>query len=102
MEPACWNVHLLTVILIKVQPGHSLNNDKLILEFNAGCGTCEQNKIKKSCVDCSEFKCNSKNKLEETVFCYEREENGQEKEGSRVCSKKKCFISADTTKGCHQ
>uniref|UniRef100_A0A914NKC9 Uncharacterized protein n=1 Tax=Meloidogyne incognita TaxID=6306 RepID=A0A914NKC9_MELIC len=68
-------------------------------KFNAGCGTCEQNKIKESCVDCSEFKCNSKNKLEETVFCYEREENGQEKEGSRVCSKKKCFISADTTKG---
>nr|CAD2182717.1 unnamed protein product [Meloidogyne enterolobii] len=68
-------------------------------KLNAGCGTCDGNKIDISCVDCSDFKCNSRNKLNETVFCYEREENGQEKEGSRPCTEKRCFISADTTKG---
>jgi len=79
-----------------------LNNVKLSLDLNAGCGTCDGNKINVSCVDCSDFKCNSRNKLKETVFCYEKEENGQESEGSRPCTEKKCFISADTTKGSQQ
>jgi len=79
-----------------------LNNDNLILDLRAGCGTCDGNKINISCVDCSDFKCNSRNKLEETVFCYEREENGQERDGSRPCLEKKCFISAYTTKGSQQ
>nr|CAD2174675.1 unnamed protein product [Meloidogyne enterolobii] len=68
-------------------------------DLNAGCGTCDGNKINISCVDCSGFKCNSRNKLEENVFCYEREENGKEREGSRPCVEKTCFISGDLLNG---
>nr|CAD2204239.1 unnamed protein product [Meloidogyne enterolobii] len=67
--------------------------------LNAGCGTCGGNKIKKSCVDCSDFKCNSRNKLKENIFCYEREYNGKEIEGSRPCVQNSCFISTDFVKG---
>uniref|UniRef100_A0A1I8B449 Uncharacterized protein n=1 Tax=Meloidogyne hapla TaxID=6305 RepID=A0A1I8B449_MELHA len=67
-------------------------------EFNTGCGICDDNKINKSCVDCNDFKCNSRKKLEEQIFCYEREENGKETEGGRPCVEKTCFISVDILK----
>ncbi|CAK5082229.1 unnamed protein product [Meloidogyne enterolobii] len=65
----------------------------------AGCGTCDENKIDNSCVDCRGLNCNIKDKLKENVFCYERKENGNEKEGGRPCKSKFCFISVDVNKG---
>nr|CAD2195419.1 unnamed protein product [Meloidogyne enterolobii] len=62
----------------------------------AGCGTCDEKKIEKSCVDCKELKCNSKELLAKTIFCYEKVKNGKTNEGKRPCLVKKCFISYDT------
>ncbi|KAL7079623.1 hypothetical protein ACQ4LE_001724 [Meloidogyne hapla] len=68
-------------------------------DYDSGCGTCDENNVATSCVDCNDFKCNSRKKLEEHIFCYEREENGQEKEGRRPCLEKTCFISVGILKG---
>lgn len=50
-------------------------------------------------MDCRGLNCNIKDKLKESVFCYERKENGNEKEGGRPCKSKFCFISVDVNKG---
>ena len=72
---------------------------KNFLGSKAGCGTCDENKIDNSCVDCRGLNCNIKDKLKESVFCYERKEDGNEKEGGRPCKSKFCFISVDVNKG---
>nr|CAD2204238.1 unnamed protein product [Meloidogyne enterolobii] len=66
---------------------------------NAGCGTCDENKINIPCVDCRDYKCNSRNKSDETIFCYEREESGEQKKGHRQCDRKMCYINVDILKG---
>ncbi|CAK5088003.1 unnamed protein product [Meloidogyne enterolobii] len=68
-------------------------------DSEGGCGTCDEKKIEKSCVDCKDLKCNSKELLAKTIFCYEKVKNGNVKEGKRPCLAKKCFISYDTKIG---
>nr|CAD2185514.1 unnamed protein product [Meloidogyne enterolobii] len=92
-------------------PYYCLNNDgRSLLECKkpecfiskdskAGCGTCDEKKIEKSCVDCKDLKCNSKELLAKTIFCYEKLKNGKTNEGKRPCLAKKCFISYDTKIG---
>uniref|UniRef100_A0A1I8BBR4 Galectin domain-containing protein n=1 Tax=Meloidogyne hapla TaxID=6305 RepID=A0A1I8BBR4_MELHA len=83
---------------LKFDGKRAIGCDKLDYS-KAGCGTCDENNIEKSCFDCKGLNCNEKSKLEKAVFCYEREENGNEKEGSRPCNSKICFISVDINKG---
>nr|CAD2198251.1 unnamed protein product [Meloidogyne enterolobii] len=64
-------------------------------DSTAGCGTCDKRNIESSCVDCKDLKCNSKELLAKTIFCYEKLKNGNVKEGKRPCLLKKCFISYD-------
>uniref|UniRef100_A0A914LIG5 Uncharacterized protein n=1 Tax=Meloidogyne incognita TaxID=6306 RepID=A0A914LIG5_MELIC len=80
----------MKVNLIKIHPENTLNSDS-----TAGCGTCDKRNIESSCVDCKDLKCNSKELLAKTIFCYEKVINGKTNEGKRPCLLKKCFISYD-------
>ncbi|KAL7079503.1 hypothetical protein ACQ4LE_001202, partial [Meloidogyne hapla] len=40
------------------------------LGSTGGCGTCDENKIEKSCVDCDGLKCNTRKLLKKSLFCY--------------------------------
>jgi len=84
----------MKVNLIKIHPENTLNSDS-----TAGCGTCDKRNIESSCVDCKDLKCNSKELLAKTIFCYEKVINGKTNEGKRPCLLKKCFISYDNKIG---
>uniref|UniRef100_A0A1I8B0F5 Apple domain-containing protein n=1 Tax=Meloidogyne hapla TaxID=6305 RepID=A0A1I8B0F5_MELHA len=64
----------------------------------AGCGSCFENNITNPCVDCNGKACNTVDKLDNVLFCYEKEENLSEIQGMRQCQENNCFVTIDYEK----